>query len=66
MALTDKMHPILIVLDVEEILTLCTVFETFRMTCTATEIPCPRDVKTRIEGILHKMIRELEHQVEGE
>jgi len=66
MALTDKMHPILITLDVEEVLVMCTVIETFRMTCGTCDMRMPREVKMRIEGILKKMIRELEYQVEGE
>ena len=63
MALTDKMYPILITFDVEEILVLCTVIETFR---NATEIEAPFELRRRIEGILQKMIREMEYQVEGD
>jgi len=52
--------PIMIVLEVEEILVLTTVIESFRIACDVADIPCPRVMKQRIADILVKMIAELE------
>lgn len=51
--------PIMIVLEVEEILVLTTVIESFRITCDVNDIHCPREMKQRIADILVKMIEEL-------
>lgn len=54
--------PITIVLEVEEVLTLTTVIETFRLTTNTVGVDVPVEVKIALAGILKKMIREFEQQ----